>query len=297
MQWIVESLVKRKVRADPATSAIALRRRAPFVNDPSTLWNDLQTNVIDLGMMPSIYHITAIQQAYLEVGDIQGIRDAMRRAKEMGVPMCPAFFNILMNAHIRKYQIRQAYEVYGSMKTVGVEPNFHCVALMAHGWAKIGEVGKVEELVNLAEERFRQSEPFPNPSLVACLYRAYWESGDDLGAQKMLRKALVKGLRPDGHVFTLMMRRTRTYLARKRARRAELGSSSTPLPPTSDAHNTRHVTPSDAEHTHRLVLTQRLQRRNELILRRRNDYHRVEDERAREMLRVIIKHWPRKGRK
>ncbi|GAA6037872.1 hypothetical protein JCM8097_005080 [Rhodosporidiobolus ruineniae] len=244
---IHDSLSDRDYRALRSSTRHVLRNDYLLRFIPAK-WAYLQSQVLDLGVRPTVHHVTVLLRAYLVLGDTKGAHLALRYAlDELKLPPHVAFYSTLIAGLARLGDHAGAEAAYREMLDLDVAPDRTLFAALAMLFARRRDVQGVERVLSDVRKHARAQTPHPqllalahaqalrakksgggvpgalmrpyDPLLdvvfVSILYRTLVATGRLADALDRVQKSLEDGLVPD-QVLVLALRRTERWLVRKR---------------------------------------------------------------------------------
>ncbi|BGP15033.1 hypothetical protein JCM10213_002822 [Rhodosporidiobolus nylandii] len=237
-------------------------------------WAYLQSQVLDLGIRPSVQHLAILIRAYLRLGDAKGAHLALEYAlDELGLEPHVALYSALIAGLARLGEHSAVTAAFADMRARGVEPDRTLFAALAMSAARKRDVAGVEKVLDEVRKQARARAPQPQvvalahaqslrgrgragaagvPStlltaydplldavFVSILYRALVSAARVRDAEELLKDSLEKGLVPDG-VLLQALRRTERWLARK----VNNATGQTPPPSSPSSSSPSFATPA-----------------------------------------------------
>lgn len=154
---ILQSLVDRKVKSDPALFSMRIRRDALLHGEFESAQTVFRTMAVR-GMQPSHHHFSALMEGYAMMGDLDSAQDVMKLAQDAGVAPNVVMYTILIHGHGRKNDAHSAMRVFQEMVQQKIYPDVASIdavvgAFFATGARKLAR----EYLIML----WPYIEPFP----------------------------------------------------------------------------------------------------------------------------------------
>lgn len=129
---IRSSLIDRNVQSDRTSAQHQLRHDGSFPSIGS-MWDYLQTSLLDRGMRPTHAHLAVILRAYVRLGDINGAHHALERAFDhLGVAPHVALYSVVIGGAAKLGQVDKTMAVFKEMRDRGVQPDrnlYHALAM------------------------------------------------------------------------------------------------------------------------------------------------------------------------
>lgn len=225
MSRIRRSLDHRGIQHDRETLQQILRNDQAF-DSINSMWDYLQTQLVDRGMRPTYHHFTIIMRAYITLGDVVGARNVIRRAGEMGLDPHVALYSVLIGGAARLGKVEEARLAYRELREKGLKPDRQLYAALAISCLRRRDLEGVESIIAEAGRRLDPPLSPVDPVFVAILYRALVTRARFFHAQLLVRSKLRAGLVPDAAIVRSLVR-TKRWLRWKSKRWR--GSDWTPL--------------------------------------------------------------------
>jgi pentatricopeptide repeat protein len=222
MARIQRSLSDRSITPDRQTSQQVLRNDA-HNRSINSMWDLVQTQLVDRGMKPSYHHFTIIMRAYIQLGDTSGARATIQRAVELGVERHVSMYSVLIGGAAKLGQMEVVRSAYAEMQVSGLVPDLTLYAALAMVCARRRDVAGVESIISDASTLLSPPLSPIDPIFVSILYRALVSSNRLFAAQLLIRRKLAAGLIPDT-ILIKALARTGKWWRRKtgRVRRGDL---------------------------------------------------------------------------
>ncbi|GAA5971862.1 hypothetical protein JCM11641_001546 [Rhodosporidiobolus odoratus] len=245
-----ESLTSRHVKPSREATRHILRNDHLLRYIPQK-WAYLQSQVLDLGVRPTVRHLAVLIRAYLRLGDSKGAHLALDYAlDELGMEPHVASYSTLIAGLARLGDHAGALQAYSEMQTRKVEPDRTLFAALAMSCARKRDVGAVQRVLEEVRKYARAQAPHPqllalaqaqnlrgrggnaalgagvpatlltpydpllDPIFVAILYRTLNAAGRLREAQELVTESMNKGMVPD-QTLLASLRRTDGWLRRK----------------------------------------------------------------------------------
>ncbi|GAA5854571.1 hypothetical protein JCM8547_004891 [Rhodosporidiobolus lusitaniae] len=243
-----DSLTDRHAKPLRSTSRHILRNEHLLRFIPAK-WAYLQSQLLDLGVRPTVHHVAVLLRAYLVLGDAKGAHLALKYAfDELNIPPHVALYSTLVAGLARLGKHDEAMNAFEEMKTRRLEPDRTLFAALAMSCARRRNLAGVQavleqvrkharakavhpQLVALARSQALRSrsssspgvpatlltpyDPSLDPVFVAILFRTLSSVGRLRDAQEMVKEGLERGLVPD-EVLVMELRRSEKWVRRKR---------------------------------------------------------------------------------
>lgn len=216
MSRIRRSLDHRGMLHDRETLQQILRNDQAF-DSINSMWDYLQTQLVERGMRPTYHHFTIIMRAYIKLGDVVGARNVIRRAGEMGLEPHVALYSVLIGGAARLGKVEEARLAYRELREKGIKPDRQLYAALAMSCLRRRDLEGVESIIAEAGRRLDPPLDPVDPVFVAILYRALVTRARFFHAQVLIRKKFRAGLVPDAAIVRSLVR-TRRWLRWKSKR-------------------------------------------------------------------------------
>lgn len=236
---IHSSLLDR--RTQPGTSTTGHHLRAS--SSVNSMWDYLQTSLIDRGIRPTHSHLAIVLRAYIRLGDPSGAHETLQRSFDhFGVQPHVSLYSVLVGGLAKLGMWDQAMSVYREMRERGLEPDRTMFAALAMAASRRRDVDGVRAVWDEAANRFAPSSSAEagnelqggggeglglDAVFVSIMYRTLAQSGRLLEAQELMSSKLAQGMKPDEAVY-FALRRTRRWLKWQGNKIAEVAPSSSP---------------------------------------------------------------------
>jgi pentatricopeptide repeat protein len=133
---IRSSLVDRHIPSDRTSTQHQLRNDESFPSIGS-MWDYLQTSILDRGMRPTHAHLAVILRAYIRLGDVEGAHQALGRAIDhLGVSPHVALYSVVIGGAAKLGQVERAMTVFKEMRDRGLQPDLGLYHALAMNYAR-----------------------------------------------------------------------------------------------------------------------------------------------------------------
>jgi pentatricopeptide repeat protein len=154
---LLQSLVERKVKSDPAVISMRIRRDALIHGETESAHNVFRT-LSARGLRATHHHFSALMEGYSMMGDLDTAKEVLELARNAGVPPNVVMYTILIHGYGRKHHPRKALHVFQEMVEEGVYPDVASIdavvgAFLASGASRVAR----KHLITL----WPYIEPFP----------------------------------------------------------------------------------------------------------------------------------------
>ncbi|GAA6063954.1 hypothetical protein JCM10212_004909 [Sporobolomyces blumeae] len=158
LERLEESFASRRIVPSVVTSENILRHDH-LIRFISAKWDYLQSQVLDLGVRPTHYHLVILIRAYLALGDVKGAFLALRYAlDEARLEPHIAFFSTLISGLSRSGQHDLALEVYDEMRRDhGFQPDRQMFAALAMSCSRVRDLDGLDRVLDEAKHLVENS--------------------------------------------------------------------------------------------------------------------------------------------
>jgi pentatricopeptide repeat protein len=119
---LLQSLVDRKVKSDPAVISLRIRRDALLHGETESVGGVFHT-MTARGLHANHHHFAALMEGYAMMGDLETAREVMELARDAGASPNVVMYTILIHGYARKHDAGSAMRVFREMVEQGVYPD------------------------------------------------------------------------------------------------------------------------------------------------------------------------------
>jgi pentatricopeptide repeat protein len=145
-RFLFASLESRGIRSDAAMLALRIRYDGVIKRDTEGAV-DTYTDMLSRGIMPSVYHISALMEGFALRGETDMALKIMRAAKEYNVKPNLVMYTILLHGYGHQNQPKAAAELFEAMISSGIHPDVRAIYALCKTFILARRLGAAKKLL------------------------------------------------------------------------------------------------------------------------------------------------------
>lgn len=132
-RFLVASLESRGIRSDAAMLALRIRYDGIIKQDPEGAV-DTYRDMLSRGIVPSVYHVSALMEGFALQGETDTSLKIMRSARMHSVKPNVVMYTILLHGYGRQNQAEVAAQLFEAMIESGIYPDVRAIYALCHAF-------------------------------------------------------------------------------------------------------------------------------------------------------------------